>query len=121
MIHDYGTETRDQEAKDDSDSPSGCHEDGKLGLDSVVCSIWNVKYEYGHNGSYSYCKTNPYDVRRMLVIQMNKQKIAKHKIQKIRNYIVDQKYIKAGAELCQAHIKLGQPASSFSLPFILFL
>ena len=27
----------------------------------------------------------------------------------------------AGAELCQAHIKLGQPASSVSLPFILFL
>ena len=37
--HDYGTETRDQEPKDDSDSPSGSHEDGKLGLDLVVCSV----------------------------------------------------------------------------------
>ena len=27
----------------------------------------------------------------------------------------------AGAELCQGHIKLGYPASSFILPFILFL
>ena len=27
--HDYGTETRDQEPKDDSDSPIGCPEDGK--------------------------------------------------------------------------------------------
>ena len=36
--HDYGTETRDKKPKDDFDSPSGCHKDGKLGLDSVVCS-----------------------------------------------------------------------------------
>ena len=34
--HDFCTETRDQEPKDDLDSPSGCHEDGKLGLDSVL-------------------------------------------------------------------------------------
>ena len=37
--HNYGTETRDQEPKDDLDSPSGSHEDGKFGLDSVVCSV----------------------------------------------------------------------------------
>ena len=39
MFIDFGTETRDQEHKDYLDSPSGCHEDGKLGLDSVVCSV----------------------------------------------------------------------------------
>ena len=37
--NEYGTETQDQEPEDDSDSPSGCHEDGKLGLDSVVSSV----------------------------------------------------------------------------------
>jgi hypothetical protein len=42
--HDYGTETRDQEPKDDFDSPSCCQEDGKLGLDSVVCSVTLVMF-----------------------------------------------------------------------------
>ena len=42
--HDFGTETRDQEPKDDLDSPSGCHKDGKLGLDSVVCSVTQVMF-----------------------------------------------------------------------------
>ena len=42
--HDFGTETRDQEPKDDLDSPSGCHKDGKLGLDSVVCSVTRVMF-----------------------------------------------------------------------------
>ena len=36
--HNYGTETRDQEPKDDLDSPSGSHEDGKFGLDSM-CAV----------------------------------------------------------------------------------
>ena len=40
---DYGTQTLDQEPKDDSDSPSGCHKYGKLGWDPVVCSVtWEV-------------------------------------------------------------------------------
>ena len=37
---DYGIETPDQDPKDDLDSPSGCHEDGKLGLDSVLSLAW---------------------------------------------------------------------------------
>ena len=41
--HNYGTGTRDQEPKDDSDSPVGCHEDGKLGWDSFVYSVtWEI-------------------------------------------------------------------------------
>ena len=39
----------------------------------------------------------------------------------IENKLFKNKLKLAGAELCQAHIKLGQPASSFGLPFILFL
>ena len=37
--HDYVTETHAQEHKDDLDSPSRCHEAGKLGMDPVVWSV----------------------------------------------------------------------------------
>ena len=46
---DYGTETQDQEPKDDLDSPSGCHEDGKLGSDSVVLECQSVSKQIWFN------------------------------------------------------------------------